>query len=123
MSRVELYEGEKLKTGDTAPDLRAKLIKDNGVARDLSSVDEVRIVLDEARASDNVVDDDTTGEVLMGGSNGDGSNGYVQYSWQAADTETARTLRGEFIVTPSAGEQETYPNAGYFEVYIEEGLA
>lgn len=122
MSRVEIYHGNKLKTGDTGPDLRVKLIKDSGVARDLSSVNEVRLVMDEARSTDNVIDDDTAGDVTIGGSNGDGSNGYVEYAWDATDTQTAQTLRGEFIVTPSANEQEHFPNSGYFEVYIEEGL-
>jgi len=122
MSQVKRYNGYKLKTGDTGPDLRAQLIKDTGAPRDLSSVSDVVIVLEEANSPKEIVNDDTSRNVTIGGDNGDGSNGYVEYAWQSSDTETARTLVGEVIVIPSASEQETYPNRGTFEVYVEEGL-
>jgi hypothetical protein len=121
MSQVKRYNGYQLKTGDTGPDFRAQLIKDTGAPRDLSSVDDVVIVLEEANSSAEVVNDNTSGNVTIGGDN-DGSNGYIEYAWQSSDTETARTLVGEVIVIPSASEQETYPNRGTFEVYVEEGL-
>lgn len=122
MSRVERYQGYKLKTGDTGPDLRVQLIKDNGVPRDISSVNEVQLVLEEANSTTEVVNDNTGGNVTIGGGSGNGSNGYLEYSWQPSDTDTARTLVGEVKVEPSANEQESYPNDGTFEVYVEEGL-
>lgn len=48
----------------------------------------------------------------------DEENGRVQYAWQSSDTETAGSFRGEFQVTYSGGDVETFPNNGYIRVNI-----
>lgn len=48
----------------------------------------------------------------------DEENGRVQYQWSAADTDVAGAFRGEFKVTYSSGEIETFPNNGYIRVTI-----
>ena len=48
----------------------------------------------------------------------DEENGGVQYQWSAADTDVAGAFRGEFKVTYSSGEIETFPNNGYIRVTI-----
>ena len=124
MTRVEIYEAEFLKTGDTEPDLTLRLIKDNGTPKDLSEIDSARIVLSQPDTPENVIDVDTTGDLLIGGSTGDGLNGFMEYSWSAEDTAIPTTLVGEVVVYngPNQTEPEHFPNQGYFEVYIEEGL-
>lgn len=119
MTRAKILEGEHLKTGDTEPDLVAQLIKDNRVPKDLSSVQEIEVHLKEANSQDVLVNDNLTGNVSVTAA----TDGKLQYEWQAADTETAATLVGEFVVIDSNGEQASYPNEGTFKVFVEEGIA
>jgi len=117
MSRVEIERGQHLKTGDTEPDLRVQLYTDSHIPKDLSSMQQVSIQLAEPN-SDTIVDDDTDGDVTIESE----KDGRVLYAWDSTDTETAMTMIGEFVVTDSSGEQSTYPNDGYFHIYVEEGL-
>lgn len=116
MTKAIVEEGQHLKTGDTEPALVVQLLKDNGMPKDLSSVDTVSVSIAQVNESP-FIDDDTDGNVTID----EAENGRVSYQWQSTDTETAATLVGEFVVTEST-EQSTYPNSGFFEVYVQEGL-
>lgn len=41
-----------------------------------------------------------------------GANGYLEYSWVAADTDTAANYRAYFIVVDGAGNTQNYPRGG-----------
>lgn len=118
MTRVNIISGDRLKTGDTEPDLEVQLRKDNDNPKDLS-VDNptVSFFITEANENTLVVDDDTTGNVSIT----NGTNGRVEYSWQAGDTDTAGTYECEVQVEDDVG-MSTYPNRGTFKIHIEEGL-
>jgi hypothetical protein len=118
MTRVNVTRGEKLKTGDTEPDLTVQLIKDNDNPKDLSTGSpEVTFLLGQEAETELLVDDNTTGNVSIT----DAANGEVSYSWQSGDTDTSGTYIGEVRVSDGSGES-TYPNNGTFNIYIEEGL-
>ena len=44
--------------------------------------------------------------------------GRVKYVWQTGDTDTAGTFQGEFEVTYTSGEIETFPNDGYIGIEV-----
>lgn len=118
MTRVDIKSGDTLKTGDTEPDLVVTLYKDNGNPYDLSTGSPtVEFALAEANEDTLVVDDDTTGNVILS----DAANGEVTYSWQSGDTSTKGTYEGEFRVDDADGIT-SFPNRGTFKVHIEEGL-
>jgi hypothetical protein len=51
----------------------------------------------------------------------DGAGGIIDYTWQAADTDTTGTYLGRFKVTFSDGSIETFPNGGrYIKVIVGE---
>jgi len=52
-----------------------------------------------------------------------GTSGVVQYTWAAADTDTAGEYRAEVQVTYATGVIETFPNRGFFRVIVTEDLA
>jgi hypothetical protein len=118
MTRVTIRSGDRLKTGDTEPDLVVQLRKDNDNPKDLSTGNPtVSFALTEANENTLVVDDDTTGNVTISNA----TNGEITYSWQAGDTDVAGTYEGEIEVDDDAGVS-SYPNRGTFKVHIEEGL-
>lgn len=47
----------------------------------------------------------------------------VQHTWQAGDTDVAGIYEGEFRVTYAGGAIETFPNAGFIGIRIEEDVA
>lgn len=119
MTRAKILQGDHLKTGDQEPDLLLQLIKDNQVPKDLSAVNDVKVHLAEANSESTLVEDDTSGNVTIETA----TDGKISYSWDSTDTETAATLVGEVVVIDSSSEQSTYPNDGFFNIYIEEGIA
>lgn len=117
MTEVDVRDGDELKTDDTAPNLRADLVKNNGVAEDLSDFT-VEFRMREAGDEELVVDDDTDGNVSIE----DEDKGRVEYSWQESDTSTAGTYECEFQIDDGNGTIKSFPNTGFFTVKIEEGL-
>jgi hypothetical protein len=118
MTRVTIRSGDRLKTGDTEPELVVQLRKDNDNPKDLSTGSPtVSFALREANEHEPVISDDTSGNVTIS----DENNGEVTYSWQSGDTDTAGTYEGEFQVDES-GDISSYPNRGSFKVHIEEGI-
>lgn len=116
MTRVNIISGDRLKTGDTEPDLVVQLRKDNNNPKDLTGAT-VELAIVEANESTLVVDDDTSGNITISNA----TNGEISYSWQATDTEKAGTYEGEIQVTDGT-DVSSYPSRGTFMVHIEEGL-
>lgn len=118
MTRVSIKSGERLKTGDTEPNLVVQLYKDNGNPKDLSTGSpEISFFLGQEAEDSLTVDDDTSGNVEIS----DASNGEVEYSWQSGDTASHGTYIGEIRVSDTDGVS-TFPNRGRFNIYIEEAL-
>jgi len=115
MTDVYAIQGDNLKTGDTEPVLEVKLRKDNGNPKDLSGAT-VSFFMQEVDETSLNVDDDTNGNVVIE----DAAQGHISYTWQSGDTETAGTYECEFEVDD--GNVSTYPNIGYTEVRVHEGL-
>ena len=46
----------------------------------------------------------------------------VEYSWQAGDTATAGLYEAEFRVTYADGKIETFPNAGFIQVRVNQDV-
>ena len=117
MTRVNVTDGSRLKTGDTENDLLVELVKNNGVPKVLSGY-EVTFQMREAGGDTLVVDDDTSGNVTIEESD----LGQVSYDWQPGDTGTSGTYECEFTIDDNNGSILTFPNQGFFTVQIEEGL-
>ena len=47
----------------------------------------------------------------------------VQHNWAAGDTDVAGLYEGEFRVTFAGGAVETFPNAGFIAIRIEEDVS
>jgi len=116
MTRVRIIDGDRLKSGDTDPNLEVQLRQRNDNPRSLGTAD-VRIYLAEVESGDVIIDDDTDGNLSVT----DATNGYLEYSWQPGDTDKVGTYVGEFEVT-DVDSVETFPNRGNFTVRIQESL-
>lgn len=117
MTRVNVSDGDELKTGDTEPNLTAELVKNNNVPQTLTGY-EVHFRMREAGGDELTVDDNTTGNVTIT----DADLGKVAYDWQPTDTATPGTYECEFEIDDGSGSVITFPNQGFFTVQIQEGL-
>ena len=48
--------------------------------------------------------------------------GRVHYTFTASNTDTAEQFVGEFEVTFSGGEVQTYPNRGYIPIFVQDDI-
>ena len=91
----------KMKRGDTAPNLRAQLVR-GGVPVDLTGAT-VKFCLLGTKRDCTIIN---------------ATNGEVEYSWQVGDTESTGTLQAEFEVTYSDGKIETFPNDDFIQIVV-----
>lgn len=123
MTRVRIIDGDRLKSGDTDPNLEVQLRQRNDNPRSLQD-HEVRLYLAEVDSDEVVISADTDGDVTIT----DEVNGFVEYSWQEGDTNKVGTYIGEFEVEEldefgdPTGQVETFPNRGHFNVRIQQSL-
>lgn len=117
MTKLNIIDGDELKTGDTEPNLQVELLKRNLAPQNLTGYD-VMFRMREANGSGLVVDDDTNGNVSITSQD----LGKVEYDWQPTDTTTAATYECEFEIDDGSSSVITFPNQGFFTVQIEEGL-
>jgi len=123
MTRVRIIDGDRLKSGDTDPNLEVQLRQRNDNPRSLQD-HEVRLYLAEVDSDEVVISSDTDGDVTIT----DEANGFVEYSWQEGDTNKVGTYIGEFEVEEldedgdPTGQVETFPNRGHFNVRIQQSL-
>lgn len=103
-----------IKQGDTAPRLVGELIDGDGNA---VNVHGAAVAL---HLHGLTVENDTskTAVVLAGD-----PSSTVYYDWAAGDTDDAGYYAGEWQVTYSNGQIETFPNGGVFLLQVEEQLA
>lgn len=123
MTRVRIIDGDRLKSGDTDPNLEVQLRQRNDNPRSLEDY-EVRLYLAEVESDEVVISADTDGNLAIT----DEVNGFVEYSWQQGDTDKVGTYIGEFEVEEldeegdPTGQVETFPNRGHFNVRIQQSL-
>lgn len=91
--------GEPLRVGFRLPTLRV-LVSDKAGPVDFSSGG-YTITFTAYNAS--------TGAVKVNAASATGANGYLEYSWAAADTDTAGDYRGFFTVTDSSSKVQHIP--------------
>lgn len=101
-----------IKRNDTLPNLDVALSDDRGRPTDLSSISGV--VFNMRSAVDNSAKISGTAASVL-----DASRGEVRYAWSASDTDTSGTYEGEFQVTFSNGDIQTFPDDGFIQVIIE----
>jgi hypothetical protein len=99
-----------MKRGDTAPAFRAQLL-DGTTPVNLTGATAKLIV---RRGTTVVINSAVTIEA--------GSDGWVSYAWQTADTAVADSHNGEVQVTWGNGTVQTFPASGYFSLVISEDL-
>ena len=102
-----------IKQNDTSPAIQATLSDASGTAIDLSG-SQVRFHM---RAIG-----DTTVKVDAPAIISDADNGITYYNWQAVDTDTIGSFEGEFEVTFSGGEIETFPNNRFIQIEITDDI-
>ena len=123
MTRVRIIDGDRLKSGDTDPNLEVQLRQRNDNPRSLQD-HKVRLYLAEVESDEVVISADTDGNLTIT----DEVNGFVEYSWQRGDTDKVGTYIGEFEVEKldeegdPTGQVETFPNRGHFNVRIQQSL-
>lgn len=111
MTDVTILRGDTLKSGDTKPTLRLKLIED-GEAFNLSGYS-VQILVKRSDADSLLVDAEATVEAE--------TRGIVTYSWNSGETDTAGAYEVELVASDKTDEI-TFPNRGTETVYVEERL-
>lgn len=108
-----------VKQGDTSPIVRAVLRDGAGDPVDLAGTT-IRFLMREMRSHETIVDEAASLDQVSDGS--DGTLGHVSYEWADGDTAEVGGYDGEFEVTFSSGEVETFPNSGYLAIAIVDDL-
>ena len=113
MTDVKFIRGKRMKSGDTLPELRVKLI-DDGDAFNLSNWD-VTVSIIRSNADKANVD----GAVVNVTSP---TRGIVEYDWNNTDTDTPGTYLVEFVAKDGAGSELTFPNSRRATIYIQDRI-
>ena len=103
-----------IKQGDTSPYLQVTLKDGDGAVVNLTGA---TAVFSMRRGGSTTVSEQSATVVSPA------TAGVVRYTWGASDTATPGMYEGEFEVTFSGGEIQTYPNAGYIEINVLEQIA
>lgn len=111
MTDIKILRGETIKTGDTKPSMRVKLMED-GEPFNLTDYT-VNISIKLANSDSLTVDSSASIEA--------DTRGIVEYSWDDGETDTAGTYLVEVIASDGTDEI-TFPNKGTSRLYIEERL-
>jgi len=113
MTSVEILSGDTLKQGDCEPDLRIRLINEDGEPMNLSEFQaEMRV---RSTVSGEKIVDQTISFI-------DARNGIVEYDWNTNDTTEAGIYEGEVTAFNSKGCIMTFPNTGYFNIKVNERI-
>lgn len=112
MTDVNVLRGKDLKTGDTYPDLRAKLL-DDGNPFNLEDYD-VMIKMRRTDSDELLVDESASVEIP--------NRGIVTYDWGSNDTDTSGVYLLEFVADDGNGSTVSFPNKDYTHIYIEDRL-
>lgn len=105
----------RMKQDDTGPALGIKVTKESdNTPLDLTGATATFSMRQEGETTSKV---DNASATVTGT-----TTGLVEYAWDAADTDTAGTFRGEFTITLNGGEIITVPNDGWIEIEILENV-
>lgn len=107
-----------VKKGDTLPVIAATLENSDGSHVDLQAA---TVTFTMRPAGGGTVKVSETATIVSGDAPED-TVSIVSYAWQAADTDTQGDFIGEFEVE-IGGAKQTFPTAGYIEIFILENLA
>ena len=105
-----------IKQNDMKPDLIAFLKNSDKTPIDLTDADEVVFTMVKNGASTPKIN--KVAAVLE-----DAINGEVHYNWQAGDTDTIGTYKGEFEIVWAEGITQTLPQDDYIKVIIKDDIA
>lgn len=111
MTELKIIRGKNIKTGDTKPSLRIKLLEDGDPFNLTGYTVDISIKL--ANSDSLTVDSSTTVEAE--------TRGIVTYSWSSGETDTAGTYKIE-LVASDGSDEITFPNDGTGKLYIEDRL-
>lgn len=112
MTKVVFLRGQRIKNGDTLPNLRVQLIE-AGDPINLSHFS-VSMKMQRTDGDSLVVDDAATIS--------DESRGIVEYSWSSGETDKPGTYLLEFVADDGSGATISFPNDKFSRLYIEGGL-
>lgn len=113
MTSVEILSGDEIKQNDCQPDLRLRLINEDGEPMDLTGFQaEMRV---RSTVSGDKIVDEPIGLI-------DARNGIVEYDWNTGDTSEAGIYEGEVTAFDSGGCIITFPNRGYFNIKVNERI-
>jgi hypothetical protein len=109
----------ELKRGDRRPYFRVQLLVTDPTAppalipADLTDAVGVKFIMRKIGEAP-IVDD--------AGTFVDRPNGIVQYAWAAGDTDTSGAFKMEVEVDWGAGEKQSFPSNGYYDITITDDL-
>jgi hypothetical protein len=103
-----------IKQGDLGPDLDATLKDGTGAAVVLTGAT-VKFTM-RKRGATTLKINEAAATII------DAAGGKIRYPWVAADTDTPGIYDGEFEVTFSGGEIQTWPNERHLEIQVVEQL-
>ncbi len=99
-----------IKQGDTARPIKIQCLDQDGNAVNLASNIGATFKMTQ--------DTSVTPKIVTGTATiTDATNGYVQYTWVAGDTDTVGNFRAEFVITYASGE-DTFPSDSYILISI-----
>lgn len=102
-----------VRTGNRLPAIEATLYRDRKVA-DLTGASTVHLIYRPAAGGAIITKTAAFVEALTGGK--------VKYAWAANDTDTVGEYEAYWRVTYATGEQESFPNNGFFTMKFTENL-
>jgi len=105
-----------LKKDDTRPKIRSILKDAAGLVVNVSGATVRFIMTPKTEAAGSTPTVDAVASIITA------AEGIVEYTWEAADTDTVGKYRAEWEVTFSDGGRETFPNSEYIEVIIRNDL-
>jgi len=114
MTEVEIIHGDVLKVGDTGPELRLRLIDENGDPVNITGFTQT-FNAKKSDADTNAVD---AGSMTIL----DAETGLVEYDWQDGDTDEAGVYEAE-VKSTDGTDTISYPNDHFFRINIMEDLS
>lgn len=106
----------EVKQGDTRPAFEAEIRDDDGSLLDMSEVTEARFYMERVEnASNSLVVNSQATTINRSGST-------LIYQFDAGDTALLGEHRAEWVLSFSDGDEETYPNTGFYSISINQPI-
>lgn len=111
MTDVEVIQGNNLKVGDTAPNLRVRLLDGNHNAENITGA---TASIKMKKSDGDTLKVDSSVSIF------DADTGVVEYDWSSGDTDTPGVFDAEIKLDD--GDTSTYPNGKFFRIDVIEDL-